>query len=123
MMVTATTIKRAFLIKLLALIVCIASISPAYSEISVKAYEGAKDSQSFKLYLSGVERGYSWANTALDLRGQAKLYCVPTKLSLTFENYANILAKELADNPEIYALNTPVELILLNGLIKTFPCK
>ena len=53
-MVTTIAIKRAFLIALLAFIVCIGSGSPAYSGIPLKNYESVKDLELFKVHLGGV---------------------------------------------------------------------
>jgi hypothetical protein len=53
----------------------------------------------------------------------ARLYCPPQKLALTIGNLRNIIDDEIKDNYKVHKKhNTPIPLILLRGLKKTFPC-
>jgi len=98
--------------------------APARAEFFIKEYEKVKDSTAFKMYIEGVGIGYSWANNAIEPK-QYQLFCPPPTLELQEKNYVNILKRELAENKVWIssATNYPVELILLKGLQRTFPCK
>jgi hypothetical protein len=109
-------------IMILALIIIVGGVSPARS-VDFKDYEKIKDSKEFKLYIKGVGEGISWANTALEARGSKLLFCQPNKLALGSKNYLDILRREIGENADVYKIDTPVEAILLRGIINTFPCK
>ncbi len=98
--------------------------TPTLAEIRAKDYERVKNSEEFKAYIYGVGIGISWANTELRVRNQAALYCPPSKLALGPNNYLDILARQMKD-VEIskkISLDDPLEAILLEGLMRTFPC-
>jgi len=71
----------------------------------------------FESYISGLGVGFSWYNVDMIMNGKP-LYCPPAKLAVTTENYIRILDDEIKRNKKIY-----IEPILLDGLIRTFPCK
>jgi hypothetical protein len=95
---------------------------PAQAQLTVKAYDGIKKDEIVKVHINGVGRGYAWANAQLILANQQPLYCQPDKLALDIANYIGIIDREIKDTENKYTLDTPVELILLRGLQKTFPC-
>ena len=119
----ATSFKAKRISILLALIIGVTTVLPAYSAFLVKDYPRIKNDKYFRLYVAGVGDGIAAANAELSFRKQKNIFCAPTQLVLTIENYANILDQELRDNPTIYTVEFPVEIVLLKGLIKTFPCK
>jgi hypothetical protein len=108
----ATTLVK--LIRSLALMIVLGSISPANSEIDFKDYRDLKNTPAFKTYLNGVGVGYSWANTMLNQRGLPLLYCQPGKLALGADNYADILQREITNRSSIKP-DDPVETLLLFG--------
>lgn len=108
------------LIYLLASLLAFAQTTRA--EIMLRDYKTLKSSEQFKIYINGVGIGFSWSNSILERRGAQQLYCQPAKLSLGPENYQNILDNEINDTTNLYKPDTPIELILLLGLVRTFPC-
>lgn len=101
-------------------------VSLGNADVNLKTYESLKDTQEFKMYISAVGEGFSWANTELTGNGRSPLYCQPPKLGLTFENYLRILKDYIEKNKELVKRlgdNFPVEVLLLRGLQETFPCK
>ena len=98
--------------------------SPASGEIMVKDFDQLKDVQWFKVYMRGVGTGYAHANSELRVNKQKQLYCQPGNLALTVDNYLRILDDEIQERRKEgqYIEDIPVELLLLKGLQKTFPC-
>lgn len=99
---------------------------PAFSGLSVKAYEELKktDEGILKVYIYGVGDGYQWSNAMLRTRGDKRFYCSPENLALNAENFIDIIDSRIAkmkkagENLE----KNYVENILLFGLIESFPC-
>lgn len=101
-------------------------VSLASADVTLKTYKSTKDTETFKSYIAGVGNGFGWANTFLGTKGEPPLYCQPNKLSMTAENYLQILQKFIQENKELTDKLGPdcfVEMLLLQGLIETFPCK
>jgi hypothetical protein len=113
---------RRFTLLAVMLMIVIASALPARAEIRVGEYEKLQG-DSLNLYISGVGVGYLWANAMIKKSGQPLLYCQPREFTATGETYKNILDKEISANKDMYTLDIPIELILLRGLQKTFPCE
>lgn len=91
-------------------------------DVSMKVYLKTKETAQLKTYIDGLASGYMWANGTLTNRKQPLLYCQPGNLSLGIKNYIDIIDREFQDNKKGYSLDDNVELILLIGLQKTFPC-
>lgn len=96
----------------------------ANAGVTLKEYGSAKSTDWLRNYISGVGEGIFWANNRMRNLGMPPLYCQPDKLVLTRDNYLDILERFIQENK---ALNkrpeSPIELLLLEGLIETFPCK
>ena len=109
---------------LLMLLTCLCT-SPAGAIVTVKTYQEAKKNNSFTTYLQGVGEGFSWANVSLKIdRNQDPLFCAPSKLAFTRENYLQILDRYISENYSGGASeDVPVELVLLQALREAFPCK
>jgi hypothetical protein len=77
------------------------------------------------LYIKGVGTGFSWANAVLEGRGQQPLYCPPSKLEVTAENYLDILRLYIEKKRSRLEKvpNAVIEPLLLYGLIETFSCE
>jgi len=95
---------------------------PSRAEVTMRDYDEVKESKWFKSYIYGVGVGYRCANADLVVRNHPMLYCSPKKLALDASNYIDILNREIQNSINKYTINMPVELILLEGLQKTFPC-
>lgn len=74
-----------------------------------------------RVYIQGVGNGFMWANINLKVTGQKRQYCQIESISLNSDNYIDIVKKTIAKNPT--ERNDPIEMVLLSGLIDTFPCK
>ena len=97
-------------------------VAPVWAEISVRDYDKARESETLKTYITGVAKGIFWANAVLGFNKQTPLFCPPANLALTGENYRDILNRELNAQKDKYSLDAPIEMILLHGLMSTFPC-
>ena len=114
--------RKLTLFLLLMMLITWFAVTPLRAEVFLRAFDKWKSDETFKLYIEGVGIGYGWANTSLEHRKQSKLYCQPANLALDASNYIDIITREIQANKNIYTPDTPVELILLIGLEKTFPC-
>jgi hypothetical protein len=74
------------------------------------------------IYLAGVRDGLYAVNSELQSRGTPLLFCLPPKLSLTVDQTADIVTREAKEHGGNIN-ETPIVIILLQGLIKTFPCE
>lgn len=96
---------------------------PAHAELTVGQYKKAgRNLEIVKTYVAGLGSGYSWANVMLETRSGAQLhlYCPPNKLAINGENYLDILDNHIKRRSP--SDDVPIELILLQGLMETFPC-
>ncbi len=98
------------------------SASFADAEFTLKEYRAMKHTETFREYITGVGRGIYWANMHLQQTGKSPIYCQPLKLSLSGENYLNILDRYAEQNKDKIKPGAFIELLLLEGLIDTFPC-
>lgn len=81
-----------------------------------------------KLYLLGAGRAFLVANAALENAGRPKLYCQPSTLALSGEDYIDIFEKSLQKFREKIKVRsildtTSDEMVLFYGLRDTFPCQ
>ena len=85
----------------------------------------AADPRTAEVYLFGVGEAYGWTNVTLESRGDKALFCTPRKLQLLSINYIQIANDEITRRREAHQLpaNYTVELALLNGLQRVFPCQ
>lgn len=100
-------------------------IVPIHAEVPLKLYETTKDVKEMQTYLTGVGKGYFWANVHLIVRQLPPLYCPPEKLAVNARNYVEILDDYLS-KPGMksnLASDRNVEEILLYALQEVFPCK
>ena len=112
-----------FITMILALIFLVSAVTTALTEVNFKEYKAIKNTKEFYLYLKGVGEGLEWANEELAARGSKALYCKPEKETMNVEQYSDILIREVTENTKELSDDMPLGLILLNGLIKRFPCK
>jgi hypothetical protein len=109
-------------------------ITNTHGDMSIDMYEKLKKSETDRMflesYISGLGAGYRWFNSHLESQKSHKpLYCQPEMLSLNQHNFISILDniinknKEKAEMKKITSGDTPIEPLLLDGLIETFPCK
>jgi hypothetical protein len=95
------------------------------AEAYLKDYALIKDATWFKTYINGVGVGYAWSNTLLGHQKRAPLYCEPAKVPIQGSDYLELLDKKIASAIKMgrpFSDSTPVELILLDGLVEAYPC-
>lgn len=107
--------------KFLLLLIFIFSV-PASAEVKVRDWDRINTSKNFKWYVAGVGSGLFWANIDSSERGLGGIYCPPRQLALSVDTYMEILKKELNSYGARYNLDTPLPLVLMSGLKRTFPC-
>jgi hypothetical protein len=94
--------------------------------LDVQDYLRTRENLVTQSYVAGLGSGYFWSNAYLGTMKNAKpLYCQNPQLSLGQANYINILEsriKQLEQRGRKLG-DTPIELVLLEGLQQTFPCK
>ena len=73
--------------------------------------------------MNGVGIGFFWANAYLDVKKLPELYCQPDNVALKAEDYLGILEAYIEKYRNSYKDDTPLELLLLRGLIERYPCK
>ncbi len=90
-------------------------------------YYEKSDSDDVKLYIFSSGASFAAANSLLKSKGLPRLYCAPSKMALTTENYVEIFEDQLKKIIDQKILekqpNIPMEYVLLTGLVSTFPCK
>ena len=96
-----------------------------------QAQEDSPQKLVYDSWIEGVGVGIDWANAEMILRKMKPLYCPSKNLTLGLENYLDILERQLQKIKEFSKKNPgtvkdinkfPVEYLLLQGLINTFPC-
>ncbi len=77
-------------------------------------------------YFEGLGNGVSWASTWFDVYHNKKMYCPPDKMAMYGNNYVDFLNREIEhrkiNEPKAY-MKLHIEYLLIESLIKTFPCK
>jgi hypothetical protein len=92
------------------------------AEYTIREYKVMKRTEIFKEYITGVGRGIYWTNMQLQQTANPPLYCQPMKLSLSADNYLDIIDRYIAENKDKIKPESFIEVILLKGMIDTFPC-
>ena len=100
--------------------------------VSALKTERATGRDGIMMYsIAGAGRAFLVANTKLQLRKQAQLYC-PPNLPLNSSNYADIAIRQYEHDKATgvhelpLAQESPLDVLvfaLLDGLQRTFPCK
>ncbi len=108
---------------LLVILLSFCFVTPTYA-YTIREYEEFKkrvpNSDYIKTYMNGVGTGFFWSNTMLSFKGKQPLYCQSGNLVLNANSYIRILEDEILKGN--YTKDILIENILLNGLIRTFPC-
>ena len=109
--------------KIILFLVVVTLSTNAFCGILVKDYDKYKNLELTKMYITGVGEGYQWANTKLELEGSKQMFCAPRNLALNQNNYLRIMDDSLKNKNLEIPDTMPIELLLLQMLIRTFPCK
>jgi hypothetical protein len=83
--------------------------------------EGGVQWEFIKTYFLGAGNAYGWASSLPSTR-KNPLFCPPKALILQEQNYLDILDAELIKNQPMKD-DTYIDIYLLLGLQRTFPCK
>ena len=75
--------------------------------------------------LVGVYYGFQTSNVELNSTKREKIFCAPEKLGLNVDNLIRFLNDEIKElrNKGANIDKFPIEAILMNNLVKVFPCK
>lgn len=93
------------------------------ADITIAQYEKETTQDRTKLYLHGVETGLKYAITINKLNGLPLIYCQPEDAAHTTLELVNLIDDELQRFPELGAdKQTPVAIVLLRALQRTYPC-
>ncbi len=117
--------------KIIVIIIILLISSDVLAGLSLKDYEESnKNDGIMTSYVVGIGDGVLFANVELITKKQDPLFCQPGKLGLAYDNYRDIIDRQIeymkTKNYSLYEQNKekfPLALILLQGLIATFPCK
>jgi hypothetical protein len=100
--------------------------SMAAADFRVKHYKNFKEAKELQLYIEGMGVGLVTANAYMFWETKQRLFCQPGQLALEKENFIRILDDEIA-RQELQNFEktqeAPIQLLLMMGLIQTFPCK
>ena len=109
-------------------LVLLLAASGASAEMTVKQYLADRDAVNksafdrlVKPYLHGVGEGLVWANAQLKAQKGTPFFCDPDEVTLTADEYLSVVDSETKQpyvEPEY-----PIELLLLKGLQRKYPCK
>lgn len=91
-------------------------------QVTPQNYQTEKQSEVFKVYINGVGNGYTWVNGLNKQLGQKVLFCLPQNFSADYENYIKIIDRYLEKSRDVRP-DMPIEVILLYGMQKSYPCK
>ncbi len=92
----------------------------ADAALLIRDYEKYKNTDFINFYLLGLGDGADIVESARDPKAK-KLFCLPRNMNLNAENYANIIEDQMKKRQ--YAPEFPVSAVLVEGLMRTFPCK
>lgn len=98
------------------------ALGTAEAQLTIGDYQRAKDTQTFKAYIAGVGAGYTFANATLEVKGQPQLYCAPERLVQDQALFLTVLEREVKESLQSAPATTPIAIVLLTALEKTFPC-
>lgn len=99
---------------------------PCTAEVRLRDYEQVRATERFRSYLHGVGIGYLWANSTFYLDSGRRLFCLPDHVRLDASGFLDILDRQIRSDAATGVLNEPdtaVELLLLQGLRREFPCQ
>ncbi len=103
------------------------TFTSAFAEMTVDTYKrhiSGEKKEKIETYIKGVGSGIGWLNEL----SEKKAYCSPNA-TLTIEDFKKIIDAQYERSSDKYKTIkkemgwVPVELVLLHGLINSFPCE
>lgn len=119
------SIKKPLLAPVLVFLALLYPMAAVCEDLLVGELRTAKSSPIYRQWISGAGEAIYTMNYRLQTSGNTPLYCPPDKMRLTTDNYVNVLNQELlrkSTADQVVALASVAD-ILLDGLVRTFPCK
>lgn len=98
---------------------------PSARAVTVSVYETQRDNpdqsefRTMKIYLTGVVAGFIWGNSELAGAKKPVLFCQPPPPKVN-EDTVRLIDDEIGQ-PYV-TRDLPVELLLLNALVRKYPC-
>ena len=88
-----------------------------------KYYANPETKSTILLYMDGIGQGIGWAN--VELNDGQKLYCPPKDKRFTAEDMFKLYRQQYFKQKEIFDSlpYQPPAFIILQGLIKEYPCR
>jgi hypothetical protein len=98
----------------------------AFADIMAKDWDRFKNDKAIILYVNGVAKGLFWTNIIAGdkLNQKIKLLCLPENMTLNSDNVVSIIDSQITQLRKTKgSLDTPIEMLLIDGLMDAFPCK
>jgi hypothetical protein len=95
----------------------------AHANMQYKDYYPLRDSEDMQVYVWGLGKGMSWANTMLENSGRRMLYCVPVSFVIDAPNLSRVISQEAAFYDDTQLPRVTLEQLLAMGMIRNFPCQ
>lgn len=122
-MLSTTTTLNSSAMNLKTLALCTALLtSPAWAQMEYKVYKAEKANPRMIAYVSGINRGAEWTNTAAEVETGKKVFCQPSGYSSNVTMAMGMIDAHAEGLSEAERSRTPIEMMLIKGLIATFPC-
>jgi hypothetical protein len=96
--------------------------SPTVAETTAKSLiaQIERGDQTSSFFLMGTGNGFSWANAKLYNDLNIRMFCVPGKLALTFDQELDILKKYVREHPTF--ADASAGNAFLSAMVDAFPC-
>jgi hypothetical protein len=94
----------------------------AFAELSITDFQSKSKTQTSNTYINGLSSGFNAINSKLVAEDAVPLYCLPPFLNLTTANYRQIISMGIQELGLVVSVKPNVDQILLNELIKLYPC-
>ncbi len=96
--------------------------------MTVSVYQSLKekDREALEFYMEGVGQGVTWTHSMFSTIRNAEVFCLPNKLGLNAQNYIHIVDRTIqfySQEGRPVESDTPIEMLLVFGMEKTFPCE
>ena len=90
------------------------------AEYKTEIQKGGVNKDYMEMYVIGVGQGFFWASIDSELKKKSAIFCPPKKLPFIGGMILSVLSNGIKDTR--MRESDPVEYLLLNELIKVFPC-
>jgi len=105
------------------LFVLASSVQAEGRGLTVRHYEYLKAQEARDLTISvhAMREAFMVANATLEAERRKPLYCQPKEMNLTLQSTLEILDEQMKITAR--SLDTPISIVLLDGLKRTLPCR